>query len=293
MGSAGAAPVVSERFPYTHRTDFYCVPSGVTELKVTAVGGAGATYHHTGTGGAPGIVVGTFPVVPGTELAITVGQWGHESGGFGDGKGGRHGTSPGSSSYASGAGGGGSTAVKATTSPCGSHSLADARYLVVAGGGGGGGGGSAGYKGGGGGFGIGGPGFKGEGSKNGLVAGDGGCGGRLPHIRGCTESIHGGDGTDAGENGPVSGGGGGGGGGGYNGGGKGHGADYVFDGFNVGAGGGGGGGESYSAPTGKDVSKTAGKVGNYNGYVELSTVDAVTDPSGGSSDIVSGLFGSS
>lgn len=287
---AQAAPG-SQRFGYVHKTEYYCVPSDVTTVSITAVGGAGGSFRHTGRGGAGGLVTGDFPVTPGTELAITVGQSGRDSGGYGDGHGGRHGTSPGVSSAYSGAGGGGSTAVKATGRACGAPRTDDGPYLVVAGGGGGGGGDwSSHSKGGAGGAGgnPGGRGINGDGVDDLIgVGGHGGCGGQHPG-HGCNDGKDGENGSDAGGT-IVAGGGGGGAGGGHNGGGKGHGASVVGG----DPGGGGGGGASYAVTTGSNVEYAIGSGENSDGYVQLSWGGASAPGSGGSSDILGGLFGSS
>lgn len=293
--AAGAVPAQAapgaQRFGYVHKTEYFCVPADVTAIDIAAVGGAGGTFRHTGRGGAGGLVTGTFTVVPNTELAITVGQSGRDSGGFGDGHGGEHGTSPGVSSAYSGAGGGGSTAVKGTGRACGAARVDDGPYLVVAGGGGGGGGDwSSNSKGGAGGAGgnPGGRGVNGDGVDDLIgVGGHGGCGGEHPG-RGCNGSKNGEKGSDAGGT-IVAGGGGGGAGGGYNGGGKGHGASVVGG----DPGGGGGGGASYAVATGTNVEYSVGSGENTDGYVQLRWGGATAPGSGGSSDIVSGLFGSS
>lgn len=287
-GTASAAPSGSERFHMTRSVEYFCVPTGVTTMTIEAVGGAGTTLDNGGIGGDGARVVGTFPVAPGTELAVTVGQWGHDDGGYGDGRGGRHGTADGLSGAYSGGGGGGSTAVKSTTHACGVRDAEGATYLVVAGGGGGAGGNSdntGGREGGHGGDAgrLGSAGHKGE------AGGDGGCGGRAPGD-GCNESKDGGRGTDGAEN-PEGGAGGGGGGGGLNGGGRGH-----ADGLSGGPAGGGGGGASYAAPTGTNVffSPQVNPRRNSDGFVRLSWGDGATAPgSGGSSVIFDGMFGSS
>lgn len=287
-GAAGAAPSGSEHFHATRTIEYFCVPAGVTTLTIEAVGGAGTTLDNGGIGGNGARVVGTFPVTPGTELTVTVGEWGHDGGGYGDGKGGRHGTADGLSGAYSGGGGGGSTAVKSTSHPCGEHDPEGATYLVAAGGGGGAGGNSdntGGREGGHGGDAghVGSPGHKGE------AGGDGGCGGRAPGD-GCNDSKDGGRGTDGAEN-PEGGAGGGGGGGGYNGGGRGH-----ADGLSGGPAGGGGGGASYASPAGRNVSfnPQVNPRRNTDGFVQLRWGGGGTAPgSGGSSDIFDGLFGSS
>ncbi|WP_158430192.1 glycine-rich protein [Nocardia cyriacigeorgica] len=259
-----------QTFEFRGHTEYFCVPAGVTSVTIDAVGGGGGHFGDTGIGGAGGGVTATVDVRPGTELAVTVGQWGHDNGGFGDGHGGRHGTAPGSGG-ASGGGGGGSTAVESTLSPCGTHAPVGKSYLVVAGGGGGAGGNSGAGDGAGGDGGAGGnpahDGNSGDGNSDIGDGGSGGCGGRPPGS-GCNNSKHGGHGTDA-PAGSSQGGAGGGGGGGYNGGGRGHGASVASD---SGGGGGGGGGRSYAEPGAADVRYYQGTsgTGKANGVVHIS-----------------------
>ena len=232
--------VRTTHFGFSERPETYCVPDGVDEIFVDALGGAGAgggsEFRQVGTGGSGSGVQAVVPVTERTQLQITVGQFGWAHGGYGDGRGGDRGTAS-DATADDGAGGGGSTAVKQSTTPCGDSPLTDLEYLVVAGGGGGGGGDGISADGGDGGD-AGNPGQPGEqgGDPNG---GDFGCGGVAPGQGGCNDGPHGGNGT-----GDNTGGGGGGGGGGYYGGGKGHAPQSGED----GGGGGGGGGASYVTP---------------------------------------------
>jgi hypothetical protein len=218
----------------------FCVPDGVNEIFVDALGasggGGGHDFHGVGTGGPGGGVQAVVPVKERTQLEVSVGEYGGAHGGWGDGKGGDRGTAS-SDAAKSGAGGGGSSAVKQSATACDQSPLTGLEYLVV--GGGGGGGGGDGFLGAGGGDGgaAGNPGQMGEngGAPDG---GDPGCGGVAPG-QGCQGGTDGGDAT-----GSTTGGGGGGGGAGYNGGGKGHGTHDGDD----GGGGGGGGGASYVTP---------------------------------------------
>ncbi|MCP2635152.1 Ig-like domain-containing protein [Microbacterium sp. HD4P20] len=235
--------VRTSHFDHTGHPQTFCVPDGVDEIFVDALGGGGGGGgsdfpDRTGIGGAGGGVQAVVPVVERTQLEIRVGQYGHASGGWGDGHGGHRGTS---GSEGDGAGGGGSTAVKQSSTPCGvTTGLENLQYLVVGGGGGGGGGYAVSADGGDGGN-------AGSPGADGSVGGDpdggaSGCGGQHPG-NGCENSVNGGHATSA-----TDGGGGGGGGGGYHGGGKGHGAQ---DG-RLGGGGGGGGGASYVTPHSPD-----------------------------------------
>jgi len=257
--------------------EYFCVPDGVALMTIDALGGGGGGaaggLTGTGPGGRAGAISATVPVTAGKQLVVTVGQWGWAHGGAGNSHGGHHGTAPGLSAGSSGAGGGGSTAVLATTTACPYGDIHGPEYLVVAGGGGGGGGkvgrnsepghGGAGGNGGD----PAGDGHSGAGNSGIGDGGDGGCGGRSPG-QGCNNSITGGNGTDA-PGGSLFGGGGGGGGGGYNGGGLGHGSSNARG---EGAGGGGGGGRSYPAHAAVDVSQGSGPTGpsKANGQVTLS-----------------------
>jgi hypothetical protein len=235
------------------------VPTGVTSLQVTAVGGTGGTDFSQcgpgcGTGGEGAVVSATVAVTPGEALTITVAaNGGNETvagggGGSGAGSGGSGGAStPGA---VGGGGGGGASAVYDAGAP-----------LVVAGGGGGGGGEAGGGS-------AGGAGVAGTNEPT-CTGGDaggqsgpgaaGGCGG---------SSGNGGNGGNGGAfvNGdptPVDFGGGGGGGGFYGGGG--------------GAYSGGGGGSSYpsSDVTGLDGTKTPSVTIT---YVTDTTVPDTTPP---------------
>jgi hypothetical protein len=218
----------------------FCVPDGVNEIFVDALGasggGGGHDFKGVGTGGPGGGVQAVVPVKERTQLEVSVGEYGGAHGGWGDGKGGDRGTAS-SDAAKSGAGGGGSSAVKQSATACDQSPLTGLEYLVV--GGGGGGGGGDGFLGAGGGDG-GAAGHPGQMGENGGApdGGDPGCGGVAPG-GGCQDSRDGGDAT-----GSSTGGGGGGGGAGYTGGGKGHGTHDGDD----GGGGGGGGGASYVTP---------------------------------------------
>ncbi|MEO6827096.1 MAG: Ig-like domain repeat protein [Microbacteriaceae bacterium] len=255
--------VSSTTFDYEDGTPkAYCVPDGVNEIFVDALGGAGAggddRFKGVAMGGTGGGVQAVVPVKERTQLQVTVGQFGWAHGGRGDGHGGDRGTAS-SAAADDGAGGGGSSAVEQSGTPCGESPLTDLHYLVVGGGGGGGGGDGA-FSGGGGGGDAGIPGNDGRtgGDPNG---GGGGCGG-APAGQSCNSGIHGGAGTHS-----TTGGGGGGGGGGYSGGGSGHG---VLDGEDGGGGGGGGGGgASYVTPKSPQAVHTYPGPHGSNGQVQL------------------------
>ncbi len=210
----------------------FVVPFDVDSISVTAVGGAGGSCDAV-AGGEAGSVGGTFHVVPGEHLTVTVAGDGagceaeNPAGGFGGG-------GPGGET-----GGGGASSV--APSGAGGPNVADA--LLVAGGGGGNGGGFKGIAGGN----AGAPGDEGGFPMSGGGAGTlthGGAGGDGSTDPGATaggegklgEGGAGGDGTSEGPS--VSGGGGG---GGLYGGGGGGGSGVFED------SGGGGGGSSFIA----------------------------------------------
>jgi hypothetical protein len=217
------------------------VPAGVTQIKVSSVGGAGAPVEGSGVpGGAGAKVTAVLEVLPGQMLYIDFG-----------------GGAPGSAPFA-GAGGGGSDV--RTISSAKPKSLES--RLIVAGGGGGGGE----YEGGAGG---GASGTTGEEGKTGKYAGQSGGGGG----GGGGTSSKGGEGGSAGRLGangsdgklgeggagapgdhsvPIVGGGGGG--GGYYGGGGGGSAEQ----YDSGEAGGGGAGSSYIASEAKEPSFASG-----------------------------------
>jgi hypothetical protein len=142
--AAAQAAVPSTTFTYTGYEQTYTVPSGVTEVTMTAVGAPGASgfYINAGSGGEGAQVTATVPLPAGTTtLYVEVGGAG-TSGGAGGFNGG--GSSSGYPTTYSGGGGGGASDVR--TVSCGSQSQCNtggvaaslASRLVVAGGGGGG-----------------------------------------------------------------------------------------------------------------------------------------------------------
>jgi hypothetical protein len=211
VGTASASPATlfTSTAPGTYTVT---VPSGVTTVTITAVGGTGGASPF-GPGGGGAIVSVPASVAPGDSLSVTVGANG---GGWQTAGPGGPGEGSGGSSTGPGGGGGGGSAVYDAATP-----------LVIAGGGGGGGN----Y-----------PGANGgNADQNGSgPSGSGGGTGTLlsgPGLGGGGASFADGSGMNGGVGGLGGGGaGGGGGGGGYFGGGGG--------GFSVG---GGGGGASYPA----------------------------------------------
>jgi hypothetical protein len=258
----------------------FTVPAGVTDLHVTAVGGAGAESNLLGTTagrGLGGLVNAGLPVTPGQSLYVEVGGPGSVAAGGWNGGGG--------AGYDGGGGGGASDvracSMAAASCPGGEDTL-DSRLLVAAGGGGAGGSGD----------GIGGAGGNagaspqagatapntpdtfgggGGGAAEETAGGIGGIGGLdtsttgAPGLAGAG-GARGIGGTGAldqqGAGGQVNGTGGGGGGGGwFGGGGAGSGSDhyFFFPRFEAlpGAGGGGGAGSSYLEPTAVGALRTA------------------------------------
>jgi Glycine rich protein/Abnormal spindle-like microcephaly-assoc'd, ASPM-SPD-2-Hydin len=238
--AAGAFPAmaVATGFSYTGSEAYYVVPSGVTEVQVTAQGAAGGGGCTGTVGGRGAQVSADFAVSPGSVLDVEVGGIGGQgvvggicqeaiqAGGF---DGGGEGNSVG------GGGGGGASDVR--TDPLVDSGATLSSRLIVAGGGGGagangGGGGDAGSAGGGGGG--------GNGGGAGTLTGPGAAGSAIGNS--CTgPATVGGFGT--GGNGSPQGvndGGGGGGGGYFGGGGGGSCSGQTAA--------GGGGGSSYVAP---------------------------------------------
>jgi Glycine rich protein len=266
------------RFHYTGALQNFTVPSGVTQITVTADGasGEGSTFRHM-KGGKGGLVKATIPVTSGETLAIFVGGEGGKSsasGGPGGFNGGGNGGVTGSGSARGGNGGGGASDVRESGTGL-------ANRVVVAGGGGGAGGFAqyiAGFGGAGGGP-IGGRGGlhhvdggpSGSGGNGGSQT-SGGKGGRSVHRGGFPVSAHGkrgklgagGDGGGAAD----SGNGGGGGGGGYYGGGGGSAGSLGTSG--AGGGGGGGGASSYIEASATNVVNRRGAAPRGNGEIVIT-----------------------
>lgn len=268
-----------QTFSYTGAQQSFTVPTGVTQITVTANGasGAGKVRRRTGVGGTGGLVTATIPVTPGETLAIFVGGKGAqaEAGGKGGFNGGGDGGVAGEGSANAGNGGGGASDVRE-----GGSALLN--RVVVAGGGGGGGGFAGGYVAGPGGNGGGlvgkdggfqhiGSGPSGEGGGGGTQS-SGGKGGASIHRGSFPTSAHGKRGKlGVGGNGggdSNSGNGGGGGGGGYFGGGGGGAGSLGTSG--VGGGGGGGGASSYVEPSATNVVNRRGKAPRGNGEIVIN-----------------------
>jgi len=308
LGSPGALPSTngdspqtsSRTFHFTHAVQRFKVPSGATQLTITAYGAMGGGYSNQSDGNPGGLgakVKATIPVTPGQVLIVDVGGRGisnkHGAGGGGYNGGGVAGDGA--------FGGGGSSDVRTAK-----DRLAD-RLIVAAGGGGSGDTGSA--------FFCSGSSCSGSGSTELLYGGTGGVGGATTGGIGGT----GGDGGSGGAGGSQTGGGaggagvggssssfstsyscaavdgsngklfnggagasnscgpaGGGGGGGYYGGGGGGGGgydDYVATGsinYETGGGGGGGGGTSFVEKSATDVHETSGGAPGGNGEITIA-----------------------
>jgi hypothetical protein len=244
-------------FSFTGASQSWQVPAGVTSVRATLVGGAGAGAG-TQSGGKGGLVAATFAVTPGEPLQVNVGGTASGlAGGFNGG---------GSALQNTLAGGGGASDIRR-----GAAALAD--RLVVAGGGGGAGGLADGTPGAGGDAGAAGAAGVGLSTIGGGGAGTdtaGGAGGSAsapgagwvspsPSVKDGTPGSFGVGGTVVIGNGYPLGGGGGGGGGWYGGGSGASGGTYLhFTGEGVDTshipGGGGGGGSSYVIPGATDTS---------------------------------------
>jgi Domain of unknown function DUF11/Bacterial Ig domain len=131
------AGTVTCSYASTGAEQLFTVPAGVTNLHVTAVGGAGADTNLLGTiagGGLGGLVSAGLPVTPGQSLYVEVGGPGRVAAGGWNGGGG--------AGYDGGGGGGASDvracSMVAASCPGGGDTL-DSRLLVAAGGGGAGG----------------------------------------------------------------------------------------------------------------------------------------------------------
>ncbi len=306
-GPNGDSPQTSSRtFHFTHAPQRFKVPSGVTQLTITAYGAMGGGYSSSSNGNPGGLgakVKATIPVTPGQVLMINVGGRGIQNK-HGAGGGGYNG---GGATAGDAFGGGGSSDVRTAK-----DGLAD-RVLVAGGGGGsgedgslyacsgsscsgsggsellfggtggvggatiggnGGGGSGRGRYGGGGGGGAG----ASEGSGGAGGAGSGGSSGSFSSYYTCA-AVDGSKGTlfDGGEGASDScGPGGGGGGGGYYGGGGGGGGGYddsvatgsFYD--ESGGGGGGGGGTSFVEKSATNIHETSGAALRGNGEVVIA-----------------------
>ncbi len=267
-----AVPAGSKTFHYTGKEQSFTVPSGVTQINVTA-SGAGSPSGYDYHGGRGGLLKATIDVNPGEKLAIFVGGAGVAStggsggsGGFNGGGAGGRGTYGTGNYIDGGSGGGGASDVRQ-----GGDELTN-RIIVAPGGGGAGGGRYYNY-GGAGGIGggkIGGRGARGDvirqydpeggGGRGGTqrAGGAGGYGGQTSSYERALRGHRGmlGNGGAGGCcNNYSSAGGGGGGGGYYGGGGGGAGA---FESSGPGGGGGGGGGSSWVEPSATNVNDVRG-----------------------------------
>jgi hypothetical protein len=259
-----------QTFNYTGHKQTFVVPTGVTNIAVTASGASGGVSNPDSTAGTGGLVRAAISVTPGETLEIYVGGSG-AGGGAGGYNGGSNGGVPYNSAALAAAGGGGASDVRQR-----GPKFAD--RVIVAGGGGG-----AGLFGG----------YYGSGT-----SGDGGRGGRKTGQRGgvgCCENNSGsggsggsqttggsggaaGDGGAKGAAGSIGTGGaggsgfcnsaGGGAGGGYFGGGGGGGAGYCYS--YSGGGGGGAGGSSYVEPGAMHVVDRRGAAPLGNGSIVIT-----------------------
>jgi hypothetical protein len=256
-GNGALQPEARQKtFSYTGHGERFTVPSGVTAIKVDAIGAAGAGYSYTNICYGPcfgrgGRVEAQIPVAPGETLYVRVGGMGLGGHSSGSGDGGFNGGGAGGDGgYWGGHGGGGASDVRE-----GGDTLKD--RILVAGGGAGQGTGYYAY------YGTGGDGGSTVGGNGGgyIVGGlggsqtEGGAGGKgnpgsasEPGQPGASGALgSGGSGGAGGQGGSYGhGGSGGGGGGGYYGGGGGGGGSGSY-GFAQ-AGSGGGGGSSYVEP---------------------------------------------
>ena len=279
----------SETFSYTGAEQAFTVPTGVTQVTITARGASGPQGRNYGScyyrGDNGGRVQATIPVTSGEALAIFVGGEGGMGGACGNGSGGGlggfngggNGGAPGASGGSgndSGNGGGGASDVRQ-----GGDGL---KNRVVVAGGGAGGGVNVGYGAGKGGKGGGIVGGHGNGcyqlspdgcGGTGGTQSQGGKGGRGGHRQFFNPGARGrrgelGIGGDGGGGTFYSGTGGGGGGGGYDGGGGGGAGSWSTSG--VGGGGGGGGGSSYIEPGATYITDRRGGERPGNGEITIS-----------------------
>jgi hypothetical protein len=284
-----SASTVTCAYNSTGAEQTFTVPSGVSSLKITAVGAPGASAVGTpglvaGAAGGAGATASATITPPASTLYVEVGGPGNGAAGGWNG-GAAAGVTTIDEFDTDGGGGGGASDVRTVScgSSCATGGSTDSlnSRLVVAGGGGGGGGigdlgaggggGPAGGKGGPGGTGVdsgfaGGSGGGGATSTQGGAAGPGGGAAATPGVAGVQGALgQGGTGGNAGtlSGYGLSGGGGGGAGGGYYGGGGGGGGGQ--------SGGGGGGGGSSFAPGGSTGVDTTGTPSVTISYVVPST----------------------
>ena len=118
-----------QTFNYTGHKQTFVVPTGVTNIAVTASGASGGVSYPDSTGGTGGLVRAEISVTPGETLEIYVGGSG-AGGGAGGYNGGGNGGVPYNSAALAAAGGGGASDVRR-------RGLKFADRVIVAGGGGG------------------------------------------------------------------------------------------------------------------------------------------------------------
>jgi hypothetical protein len=265
----GDSPTVAsghKTFKYSGSIQLFTVPSGVTQVRVIALGGNGGSGRGGGDrGGYGGRVSAILPVTPRERLVVVVG------GDASAGKGGYNGGGDGGDNFYEAYGGGGESDVR------GQDGNLSSRIFVAGGGGGAGaesayghatvdggaGGGLTGGIGSKGGYAVDGSGGGGGTQNAGGAGGSGGKGGGEPGRPGAFgKGGRGGEGCNAACS--YRGGGGGGGGGYYGGGGGGAGGGSASHG---GSGGGGGGGSSYVEPSATNIHMWSGWKGTKNGLV--------------------------
>jgi glycine rich protein len=175
-----SAAAETETFLPTGEEQTFTVPSGVTSVKVIAVGGRGGTGAGAQVGGGFGAVaIANLPVDPGQVLFVNVGENGGDGSFSSGGAGGFNGGGSSTDNGDRGGGGGGASDVRTISRSAGTSLFS---RLVVAGGGGGSGGASSGLAGGdageaGEGF-VGGAGGEPGTSTAGGAGGNGGCEGK-------------------------------------------------------------------------------------------------------------------
>lgn len=84
VSAQDGCPASQQVFEYTGSTETYVVPSGVSELTITAIGGGGGASSTSsgsspGPGGGGAVVTAILPVTPGEVLTILVGGRGYPS----------------------------------------------------------------------------------------------------------------------------------------------------------------------------------------------------------------------
>jgi hypothetical protein len=246
VGQQLVIPLGYELFSYTGSAQSFIVPSGVTQVTITALGAQGANYRG-GTAGLGASVTATVGITAGTTLYVYVGSSWDGVGAFNNGIG--------------STGGGASDVRTSDAAPLTGISSTDPRILVA---GGGGASGFDGYSGGNGGA------AKGSGESGGSTTDGGGGGGggtqTGPGAAGtstCTMVVDGAQGTPGVGGFGANSGAGDGGGGWWGGSGGGIGSSCV-------GGAGGGGGSSFVTSGATNVSSAAGGSPNENGQITIT-----------------------